>query len=230
MPDSRSVWRTGRHLAGVWYSLTDAQMTVISTPCWCSRSPAVMSAGPLPFRPARWSPAPSPPLRPPVAVKVPLPFLLRRVALPVGFLSWRTTFKPGDVHGQREAAAAATGLEELADRRLDHGEAPTLEDPPDPRRYDRHHDVRCRPPPSWRRTTGPRRSSEPQRLGHEVGDDGPAVAVPPDRGADGVAVVERAERQIDVVEPLVDQLDRAHRAARRAPRGPTRRRRRSRGR
>ena len=51
---------------------------------------------------------------------------------------------------------------------------------------------------------------EPQRLGHERLDHLAAVGVPAHRRADRAAVVERTERDVDVVQPLVDELDGAH--------------------
>ena len=53
---------------------------------------------------------------------------------------------------------------------------------------------------------------QPQRLGHERLDHRRAVAVPAHRRRQGPPVVERAERDVEVVQPLVDQLDRAHTA------------------
>ena len=54
---------------------------------------------------------------------------------------------------------------------------------------------------------------EHERLGDERLDHLAAVGVPARRGDDGPAVVERTEREVEVVEPLVDQLDGAHRRA-----------------
>ena len=112
------------------------------------------------------------------------------------------------VEGQGQAAAAAAGLEELVDRALDHVEAPRLELAADPRRRRRHDHGAV----DHHRVGAERQRlvvGQHERLGHQRLDHLAAVAVPAERGDDGPAVVERAEREVEVVQPLVDQLDRA---------------------
>ena len=86
-----------------------------------------------------------------------------RASLTAGPTAWSArspaTARQHRVERQGEAAAAAAGLQELVDRRHDHVEPPRLELAADPRRARRHDHGACRRPPSWRRTTAPRRRS-----------------------------------------------------------------------
>jgi len=113
------------------------------------------------------------------------------------------------VERQCQTPARAPGLEELVDVADDDVEPPGFELAPDGRRARRHDDGRADNDGVGAEGKG-LVGLQDEPLGHQRLDDAAAVAVPTVGGHDRPTIVERAEREVEVVHAVVGQLDGTH--------------------